>query len=51
MQDRLDWPPRDHVVYKALLGQRMSIEEFTGKTIRFQPEEHYAQEQYDVVLL
>ena len=27
------------------------LEEFTGKTIRFQPEEHYAQEQYDVVLL
>jgi len=27
------------------------LEEFTGKTIRFQSEEHYAQEQYDVVLL
>ena len=27
------------------------LEEFIGKTIRFQPEEHYAQEQYDVVLL
>ena len=27
------------------------LEEFTGKTIRFQPEEHYPQEQYDVVLL
>ena len=27
------------------------LEEFTGKTIRFQAEEHYAQEQYDVVLL
>jgi ribonuclease G len=27
------------------------LEEFTGKTIRFQPEEHYSQEQYDVVLL
>ncbi len=27
------------------------LEEFIGKTIRFQPEEHYPQEQYDVVLL
>jgi ribonuclease G len=27
------------------------LEEFIGKTIRFQSEEHYAQEQYDVVLL
>jgi ribonuclease G len=27
------------------------LEEFIGKSIRFQPEEHYAQEQYDVVLL
>ncbi|MBS0556445.1 MAG: ribonuclease G [Proteobacteria bacterium] len=27
------------------------LEQFIGKTIRFQPEEHYAQEQYDVVLL
>jgi len=27
------------------------LEEFTGKTIRFQAEEHYPQEQYDVVLL
>ena len=27
------------------------LEEFTGKTIRFQAEEHYAQEQFDVVLL
>ena len=27
------------------------LEEFIGKTIRFQAEEHYAQEQYDVVLL
>ncbi len=27
------------------------LEEFIGKTIRFQPEEHYAQEQFDVVLL
>jgi ribonuclease G len=27
------------------------LEEFIGKTIRFQPEEQYAQEQYDVVLL
>jgi len=27
------------------------LEEFIGKTIRFQSEEHYSQEQYDVVLL
>lgn len=27
------------------------LEEFIGKTIRFQPEEGYSQEQYDVVLL
>ena len=27
------------------------LEEFISKTIRFQPEEHYSQEQYDVVLL
>ena len=27
------------------------LEEFIGKTIRFQPEENYSQEQYDVVLL
>ena len=27
------------------------LEEFIGKTIRFQPEEHYSQEQFDVVLL
>ena len=27
------------------------LEEFIGKTIRFQSEDHYAQEQYDVVLL
>ncbi|MGA8276823.1 MAG: ribonuclease G [Rhodanobacteraceae bacterium] len=27
------------------------LEEFIGKTIRFQAEEHYPQEQYDVVLL
>ncbi|MDR2013545.1 MAG: ribonuclease G [Rhodanobacter sp.] len=27
------------------------LEEFLGKTIRFQPEEHYSQEQYDVVVL
>jgi ribonuclease G len=27
------------------------LEEFIGKTIRFQPEEHYSQEQYDVVVL
>lgn len=29
VQGRLEWPPREHVVYKALLGQRLSIEEFT----------------------
>jgi HD superfamily phosphohydrolase len=29
VQDRLGWPPRDHTVYKALLGQRLTIEEFT----------------------
>lgn len=29
VQDRLEWPPRDHGVYKALLGQRLSIDEFT----------------------
>src|SRR5690348_1933085 len=28
VQDRLRWPPRDHLVIKALLGQRLSIEEF-----------------------
>ena len=29
VQDRLEWPPRDHTVYKALLGQRLTIDEFT----------------------
>ena len=29
VQDRLEWPPRDHTVYKALLGQRLTIGEFT----------------------
>ena len=29
VQDRLPWPPRDQYVTKALLGQRLSIEEFT----------------------
>ena len=29
VQDRLAWPPRDHTVYKALLGQRLTIDEFT----------------------
>ncbi|HEY8668510.1 MAG TPA: HD domain-containing protein [Tepidisphaeraceae bacterium] len=29
VQDRLEWPPRDHLVYKALLGQRLSIEQYT----------------------
>lgn len=27
-QDRLEWPGRGHVVYKALAGQRLSLEEF-----------------------
>ncbi len=29
VQDRLEWPPRGHVVHKALLGQRLTIAEFT----------------------
>jgi HD superfamily phosphohydrolase len=29
VQERFAWPGRDDVVYKALLGQRLSIEEFT----------------------
>jgi hypothetical protein len=29
VQDRLAWPPRDHNVTQALLGQRLSIEAFT----------------------
>jgi HD superfamily phosphohydrolase len=29
VQDRLDWPPRDNGVHKALLGQRLSMGEFT----------------------
>ena len=29
VQDRLDWPPRDNAVYKALLGQRLTMAEFT----------------------
>ena len=29
VQERLSWPPRDHVVYKALLGQRLTMTEFT----------------------
>jgi HD superfamily phosphohydrolase len=28
VQDRLDWPGRESSVYKALLGQRLTIEEF-----------------------
>jgi HD superfamily phosphohydrolase len=28
VQGRLQWPPRDHPVYKALLGQRLTIDEF-----------------------
>ncbi len=29
VQDRLEWPPRDTTVYKALLGQKLSVVEFT----------------------
>jgi len=29
VQERLAWPPRDHVVYKSLLGRRLSTAEFT----------------------
>jgi HD superfamily phosphohydrolase len=29
VQDRLPWPPREHVVFKSLLGQRLSTDEFT----------------------
>ncbi|HZL36744.1 MAG TPA: HD domain-containing protein [Tepidisphaeraceae bacterium] len=29
VQDRLQWPPRDHAVSKALTGQRLTIEEYT----------------------
>lgn len=29
VQDRLDWPPRDNGVHKALLGQRLDMAEFT----------------------
>jgi len=29
VQDRLEWPPRDTTVYKALLGQQLSADEFT----------------------
>jgi ribonuclease G len=32
-------------------GAVAELEEFIGKTIRFQPDDQYAQEQYDVVLL
>jgi HD superfamily phosphohydrolase len=30
VQDRLAWPPREHVVNKALLGQQLEIEDFTN---------------------
>jgi hypothetical protein len=30
VQDRLPWPQRDDAVYKALLGQKLSIDEFTS---------------------
>jgi len=42
------------VVSKILEEENAAVaelEEFIGKTIRFQAEEHYSQEQYDVVLL
>jgi uncharacterized protein len=29
VQERLEWPQRDDVVYKSLLGQRLSAQEFT----------------------
>lgn len=29
VQDRLEWPPRENAVYKALLGQRLTMAEFT----------------------
>jgi HD superfamily phosphohydrolase len=29
VQDRLEWPVREDAVYKALLGQRLSVAEFT----------------------
>lgn len=29
VQERLAWPPRDHLVYKALVGQRLTMSEFT----------------------
>jgi HD superfamily phosphohydrolase len=29
VQERLPWPPRDNVVYKSLLGQRLTTAEFT----------------------
>lgn len=29
VQDRLPWPPREDLVHKALMGQRLSIDEFT----------------------
>ena len=29
VQDRLGWPPREHLVYKALTGRQLDIDEFT----------------------
>lgn len=29
VQERLSWPPRDHVVYKSLLGLKLTTAEFT----------------------
>jgi HD superfamily phosphohydrolase len=29
VQGRLAWPPREHIVYKSLLGQQLDIDEFT----------------------
>lgn len=30
VQDRLEWPPREHVVHQALLGRQLDIAEFTN---------------------
>jgi Ribonuclease G/E len=47
------WPRRRW--WRASLDEESTavaeLEEFIGKTIRFQADEQYAQEQYDVVLL
>jgi ribonuclease G len=44
----------DDVVSRILDEESTAVaelEEFIGKTIRFQPEEQYSQEQYDVVVM